>query len=120
MANGRKPVESKKLDEAVDGFKKATIHPSAKTTPPFIDVISGRIEQKFKEFAEGVEEKLTQFNDAINIYSGITKDVEKRQIAVENKVKGSVETIKFFFGGGCLLTLINIIIAIIMVIVGKS
>lgn len=76
------------------------------------DYIKSLVSSELSKLTSVIQEDVKNMNGAIDIYSKIVLNVEKEQRELSAKIEGSINTIKFLFGGGCILTLINIVVMI--------
>lgn len=118
MANPRdRDILKEKADQAVQDFKNR-IEPNivGKGANALKEYIEKLVGEHMKKLSEKVEEELAKTKDAVSIYTNVAKDVEKRQTALEAKIQGAIAVLKFLFGGGMLLTIINIVVMILIAV----
>jgi hypothetical protein len=103
------------LDDAVDNFKENTEPTDKEQTA--LELVNKYIRKflkdEFKKLHLSFDEKLEDFNTSIDMIINRVTKVEKSQIKVKTQLSTSINIFKFLFGGGCVLTVINIIVAMV-------
>ena len=105
-----------KLDTAVDNFKnntKGTDETKKTTLKAVNEYMSEFLKVEFTKLELGINEKLKNFNTSIDMIVNRITSTEKKQLKVDTQLDTSVKIFKFLFGGGCVLTVINIIVAMV-------
>jgi len=113
--------EKKKLTRAVKNFKQKVGDPVKISGPGQLisEYINENLKDLFATFTAEVNEKLSIYDESINFIKHQQQSQESTMKEWIGKIDGAVGVVKFLFGAGCLLTLVNIIIFIISLILTR-
>lgn len=109
-----------KPDKDVKSFSSNRLYDNISDETKILkDRIDNMIRDDFSEKSSEIRGELRKMAEAVSMYSKMVLGVERRMAALENRIEGSINTIKFLFGGGIILTIINGAIMLFIALVSK-
>lgn len=108
------------LDDAVENFKEKVNRDVPNDGVSAVKTyVGGVVKEEFGTLTKRMIDDIKNIKEAVKMYTKVATNVRKRQDELETQIKTSIGILKFLFGGGVLLTVINIIVMIIIAVVNS-